>query len=114
MKILIDDERNTLPDGSIPDIIIRNFGAAMLFWMLWDEWSWENLELYVDHDLGNPEDGSGYDFLANIEATMASPDTKPIQLPAKIVVVSANIPGAERMEACVKSIYKMAGRVNES
>jgi hypothetical protein len=96
LRILLDDEKTHLPDGSVPDLIIRNYDAAMLLWICSDiDWT----ELYIDHDLGTEK--TGYDFLCEIEkADQQGEDT-----PGKIVCVSNNGAGRLRMQLVIDKIY---------
>lgn len=100
MKILIDDEKNLLPDGSVPDLIIRNYGAAYLLLDLIES---PSVELYLDHDLG--EEKTGYDLITFIEKDYMESSEWIGLLPEKIVCVSNNPPGRARILQVVGKLY---------
>lgn len=104
MKILIDDERKSLPDGTRPDIIIRNYRAALLVgWGVF-----EGNDVYLDHDLGSVR--TGYDWITKLEEFHhnykdAIGFTTGEHLPAKIVCVSMNGPGRLRIQQVIDNLY---------
>lgn len=105
MNILIDDERSYLPDGSVPDIICRNYTAATNYFLkCWQFWA-EDDTLYIDHDLGTEDPNqTGYDVLTWMEQRRHL-DPK-YELPGKIVIVSDNPAGRQRMELVIEKLYQ--------
>lgn len=103
VKILVDDFRYNLPDGSLPDLIIRNFATA---YKLLDYIEQPSTELYLDHDLG--EEKTGYDLITIIEKDhhQASGSNWFGLLPAKIVCVSDNGSGRLRIQQVIDNLYK--------
>src|SRR5260370_39267985 len=102
MKILIDDFRDSLPDGTAPDLIARNYqtGENLIF-MFGASYatSWKDHDLFIDHDLGGGEYETGYDLLCVIEETIFSdPNNKRNYLPKSITCVSDNPPGRKRIQ----------------
>jgi hypothetical protein len=105
VKILIDDERDELPDGSKPDIIARNWLAGMLVLttVRYLE-SMPLIDLYLDHDLGEEnEQANGHDIISNIEMDHAINGTP---LPRSIRCVSDNGQGAGRIRQAIDKLYK--------
>lgn len=100
MKILVDDIRDWLPDGSTPDIIIRNFNTA---WEMLDYIENTGCELYLDHDLGGGK--TGYDLITIIEKDHHEKSSSFGTLPAKIVCVSDNPPGRARIQQVIDKLY---------
>lgn len=104
MKVLVDDEKDFLPDGTVPDLIIRNYGTA---YMLLDLIESSTTDLYLDHDLG--EEKTGYDLITLIEKDYMERRESPALwfgiLPAKIVCVSNNPPGRARIEQVIGKLY---------
>lgn len=108
MIFLIDDEKNRLPDGRVPDIIARNFFAAGVILTLMTE----SDELYIDHDLGDEDpDKTGYTLLKFIEEQLGNQHRIPVNMsaaiPHKIVCVSNNPAGRKNIEAAIASIRKL-------
>jgi|SRR5712692_5919451 len=111
MKILIDDQRSILPDGTLPDVIIRTFTAANNV-VLGLGFAYDNpqglggMELYLDHDLG--EEKTGYDFICNLERELYSISDMgtDLYLPEKIVCVSDNPAGRKRIQQVIDKLYK--------
>lgn len=98
MKVLIDDLRDYLPDGGIPDVIIRNFetGKWALKYLITEE-----DEVYIDHDLGDINK-SGYDLMCILEDGIRSGET---YLPAKVECVSDNGSGRQRIQLVIDKLY---------
>lgn len=103
MKILIDDERNQLPDGSLPDLILRNYTAAQTFLAGWSFNDTSDV-LYVDHDLGTEDPAAtGYGILCLVELLL---EMQPgYQLPYDIKCVSDNGPGRQRIDQVIERLY---------
>ena len=101
MKILIDDKRNVLPDGTEPDIIIRNYNSGLIFIVDW-MFSTEFDTLYIDHDLGSKK--TGYDLLTTLEYARHL-DLESYPLPYDIICVSDNPPGRARIEQVIEKLY---------
>ena len=112
MNILIDDHRTHLPDGTVPDIILRNATAATNFLMHWHFWA-EDDALYLDHDMGPNAyadwAGSGYDVLTWLEEWKQR--NPKYELPGKMIVVSDNPAGRLRMELVIGKLYGADARV---
>jgi hypothetical protein len=105
MRFLVDDGRSYLPDGSIPDVIIRFPKAALSLIVI--GWLRNEDELYLDHDMGDKEyDGH---FIASEMEKMWRQDPMWAQLhiPSKIVCVSDNPQGRLRIEQAIANITKM-------
>ena len=113
MKILIDDKKNYLPDGSMPDIIIRTADVAQIFFGMLTE----NDELYIDHDLGSDQ-RTGYDLMCVLEdahiGARWSPRKELInglinatksELPKSITCVSDNPAGRQRIQQVIDKLY---------
>ena len=92
MKLYLDDER-LAPFGWIQTKTCQE----TIEWLK----SGKVTELSLDHDLGQPENGSGYDVLLWIEEQMASSNFVP---PTTIVVHSANPVGKQKMNQTIESI----------
>lgn len=96
-RLLIDDLRSDKDVGAILTMIARDyeFGVRALILqagsqgLRWDE-------LYLDHDLGLGK--SGYDIMCFLEEHHEL-------LPGKIICVSANGSGRERIELVRKKLY---------
>lgn len=99
MKILIDDFRWMLPDGSLPDVIFRSTHAFEAFAL--DRLASID-EIYLDHDLGEGEE-TGYDFITRLENLHHKGE---FPLPAKIVCVSDNGSGRYRIQQVIDNLYK--------
>lgn len=106
MKILIDDERNLLPDGSKPDVIIRNPVAAedILFQI---KHLWNAVDLYVDHDLAYADpitniEFNGYHVMCYIEDMVYMHNCI---RPRSITCVSSNGPGRQRIQQVINKLY---------
>jgi hypothetical protein len=98
MKILIDDYRNRLPDGSKPDAIFR---SPFVFNILC---GWERIhhdEIYLDHDMGDGE-RTGYDLITEFERGRHEYGWP---LPDKIVCVSDNPMGRYRIQQVIDKLY---------
>lgn len=107
MRILIDDKRDFLPDGSAPDLIVRNFATGMF---VLDYLITDDDELYVDHDLGEEnEDHTGYRLLSILEDGVHNGTT---YLPEKVECVSDNGAGRLRIQLVIDKLYR--GRDNGS
>lgn len=104
MKVLIDDHRVTLPDGGIPDLIVRNFRTgqwAIHFLMTDDD------ELYIDHDLGSEDDReTGYQLMCILEMEILNGEA---YLPRKIECVSDNGGGRLRIQQVINKLYEWRG-----
>ena len=73
----------------------------------------EVCELSLDHDLGLIDGGrelTGYDVVLWLERKVATEGFVP---PGTIRVHSSNVPAAERMEAGIEAIRRLAGRPSE-
>lgn len=108
MKFLIDDEKDYLPDGTVPDIIARNFFSAGIVLTLMTERD----ELYIDHDLGDEDpDKTGYALLKFIEEQLGTQHRIPVNvsaaIPHKIVCVSNNPAGRKNINAAIASIRRL-------
>ena len=95
MKVYLDDER-IAPAGwvqvSWPDEAIKLLQAGAV------------THLSLDHDLGDDQQGTGYDVLLWIEQEVALSRFIP---PVSIDVHSANPAGRKRMFAAIESILKI-------
>lgn len=108
MKFLIDDEKNYLPNGMVPDFIARNFLAGGIVLTLITEKD----ELYIDHDLGDEDpDKTGYALLKFIEEQLGNQHRIPVHMdaaiPHKIICVSNNPAGRKNIEAAIASIRRL-------
>lgn len=99
MKILIDDKRTVLPDGSIPDAIFKSPYVFEAFC------GWNRLarhdEVYLDHDMGEHE-RTGYQLITELEELFFLSNQP---LPSKIVCVSDNAPGRARIQQVIDKLY---------
>jgi hypothetical protein len=97
VRILIDDERSLLPNGNQPDLIARNYTAAvsLLIILRTDD------EVYLDHDLGGGR--TGYDWITMLERELLRFGV--VEQPAKIVCVSDNPPGRYRIQQVIDNLY---------
>lgn len=97
MNVYLDDERVT-PEGWVrafwPEEVIKLLKGGQV------------AELSLDHDLGDDEHGTGYTVLLWLEEQVALHG----MVPPKICVHSANSSARLKMEAAIRSIYKLAGR----
>jgi len=59
-------------------------------------------EISLNHDLGEAENGTGYDVILWIEQEVYQNN----YIPPKIIVHSANVPAREKMEAGIKNILR--------
>lgn len=99
IKIFLDDVR-PCPKGWILaktaweciDLLIRHNDDTVI--------------LSLDHDLGDEENGTGYDVVKWIEEQIHS-DNKSYRKPAQITVHSANPVGIKNMQAGIAAIYNM-------
>lgn len=94
MKVLIDDIRNI--DGVKFDIIARTFPAGMLVME-----SGAVTELYLDHDLGTDNGGTGYDILQICKTKKLLPET--------IRLITMNPVGMKRMRDLLKDCNYTSG-----
>lgn len=100
MKILIDDEKDVAPDGTVPDLIARNYEAGL---RVLGNFTPED-EIYLDHDLGDKDETlNGYKLLSDLEEWLLN---VPEARPAKIVCVSHNGPGRARIQQVIENLYK--------
>jgi len=98
LRILIDDERTQTPTGVVPDLIVKNYDAAIDILMAFDELGWlSDDDLYLDHDLGGNE--TGYDLMCWIEKQGV------ISNPKRIICVSDNAPGRAKIEQVIIKLY---------
>jgi hypothetical protein len=110
LRILVDDEKTDLPDGSSPDIILRNYGIAA-DWLV-NYWCSETYdrsrdELYLDHDLGEKLiENTGYKLICAIEEAVFYGMT----LPRRIVCVSNNPAGRARIQQVIAKLYRENNR----
>ena len=97
--LLIDDLRN------IPaDVIARNYMDGITALKHQGPFS----ILYLDHDLGDYEEGvekTGYDIMCFLEVN-------PELLPKKIICVSSNPVGRQKIQVVIDKLYK--GTKNEN
>lgn len=93
MKVFLDDERES-PYGWI-----RSESADIAIFLLKH---YDVSEISLDHDLGLPETGSGYDVLLWIEEQVFMNGYKP----PKIHIHTANSSARIKMENAVKRIEK--------
>lgn len=87
--LLIDDMRNIEADR-----VARTFdeGIEALRSHFWDL-------LYLDHDLGDPDPKkTGYDIMCFIESNQE-------YMPAKILLVTSNPVGRQKMQAVIDKLY---------
>lgn len=94
MKLFLDDERPAPPGWRLvrwPDDVIDLLRGG------------EVTHLSLDHDLGDDDEGTGYDVILWIEEAVA---TSPF-VPPVITVHSANGPARKRMEAGIASIERI-------
>lgn len=111
MRVLIDDMRDYLPGQTVadyqagiggPDIILRTFEVGKKFVaMREDIFDWKKVDLYLDHDLGFG--GTGYDLICIFEQAKFEFEDK--NIPRKIVCVSDNPVGRQRIELVIKKMY---------
>jgi hypothetical protein len=94
MKVYLDDERTT-PEGWT-----RVYTAAQAIEMLQ---TGQVTEISLDHDLGDDDQGTGYDVVLWIEKAVALDGFKP----PFIQVHSANISARKKMELGVAAIGKL-------
>ena len=95
MYLWIDDIRN--PNGNAEDyVVVRNAkdGIAALRTMEWDI-------LYLDHDFGAEENGTGYEVACWIEQNRTNS-------PKKIVLLTSNPVGRENIARALASSYRRA------
>lgn len=94
MKVFLDDERTT-PIGWV-----RVFRADEAIQLLK---SGHVTLLSLDHDLGSPDRGTGYDVLLWLEQQMVSGRFKP----PEIRLHTSNPVGLKRMQQAVDKIYEL-------
>lgn len=98
MRVMIDDTRDETNVNTSLDFIARNYWSGLHLL--------ESIPLietlYLDHDLHSyDEDGrewTGYDIIKWIEE-------HPERKPEKIICISSNPPGRERIETVIKKLY---------
>ena len=95
MKVYLDDLRPT-PEGWVrvfwPDEAIELLKSG-------------DVEIIsLDHDLGDDKKGTGYDVVLWVEEAVVTEKFSP----PEIVVHSANSVGRAKMEAGIRSIYKLS------
>lgn len=101
MKILIDDERYRIPGDDYPDILARSFEAAIrLFEVIQPD-----DEIWLDHDLGDPNGFDGYHWITLLEANLHYHPEKFFR-PARITCVSMNPPGRARIQQVIGRLYE--------
>lgn len=101
MHVFIDDERYPPNDGS-HWVIVRDAPTAIKVIRA----NWERIDkISFDHDLGEPEAGTGYDVVTAIEQMVH--DEQITMLP-QMVVHSANPTGSARIQAVIGSIKRLA------
>ena len=88
-SLLIDDMRDIYCT-----VIARTFDDGLRIAIELGPWD----ELYIDHDLGDEGNRTGYDLLMRLL------QSAPCYLPKKIIIVTNNPVGKERMEYVVKEI----------
>lgn len=100
MKVFLDDERPT-PEGWVraywPDEAIAYLKTGRV------------TEISLDHDLGDDEQGTGYDVVLWIEEAVITRGVKP----PKMSVHSANSSARQKMEMGIRSIQEWADRIAE-
>jgi len=100
-KLWLDDERPA------PDCTWRVFKTAPEIIMFLEDCSdWKEFLISLDHDLGIPENGTGYDVLCWIEAEIAHHGV-PFAKDLELMVHSANPVGRKRMMQAIESIARM-------
>jgi hypothetical protein len=102
--LLIDDTRDEASRGLSMkvDLIARTYWAGLL---ALKAQSWDLILL--DHDLqsydSEGKERTGYDLICAIERMIASGE---MEKPKKIVCVSSNPPGRDRIEMVIASLYR--------
>ncbi len=97
MKIYLDDERQTPPGW------IRVYWPEEAIALLKQE---EVEAISLDHDLGDDDQGTGYDVLLWIEEAVATQGFQP----PKMSVHSANSPARDKMERAIQTVNRLAKR----
>lgn len=108
ISIWLDDERPE-PRGW-HRVYTERECIALLDRILWQGKHPQDIELSLDHDLGDG-DGTGYGVLAWLEEQVARNGMEPPEL---IHVHTANPVGRERMHACIASIWRIVNERNEA
>jgi hypothetical protein len=105
MKIFLDDDPRR--DSWVDDTwtIVRTAGECL---DLIAAHTGEVEILSLDHDLGDdPLVGTGYDVVKVLEQLVGTGELKPIVLPHKIEIHSANPVGRKNIQAAINSIERM-------
>jgi hypothetical protein len=105
MRFLVDDGRSFLPDGSVPDVIIRFPKAAIDLIVI--GWLRDKDELYLDHDMGDKEYNGHFIAKQMEEIWYQEPEWAQHHIPSKIECVSDNPQGRLRIEQAIANIAKM-------
>ncbi len=93
MKVYLDDERRC-PAGWV----LAKTAAEAIHLLNTEHVS----EISLDHDLGPPEAGTGYDVICHIEEQVAA--GKPMMW---IYIHTANPAAAKKMHLCLMNIHKL-------
>lgn len=105
MIFLVDDEKDLLPNGEVPDVILRKpvnaLGLIEAGWMKTDDM------LYLDHDMGD-DVVDGHYIASRIEALWKqSPKWAVQNIPRYIYCVSNNPQGRKRIEQAIANVNFM-------
>ena len=101
MKVLIDDKRIALPDGTTPDLIARTYQAGLAVMNLLTSGD----ELYLDHDLGETDvDHTGYRILSLFVDDVDQDFVPESAIPCKVVCVSDNAYGRMRIQQLIDKL----------
>jgi hypothetical protein len=97
MKLFVDDERAAPPGPEWVTVRNAQDAVKLLKWVQFDE-------LSLDHDLGDPENGTGYDVICWLEEGAVYHDN---YLPDVIKIHTANPSARVKMELALESINRL-------